>query len=72
MNLSVRLRNDLNCGMWDSEYNRQLESQSRVDVVKRGLLGNIINPGSRGRGFGEISQIYLFNAWGKTGIADRR
>ena len=34
MNLSVRLRNDLNCGMWDSGYNRQLESQSRVDVVK--------------------------------------
>jgi hypothetical protein len=48
MNLSVRLRNDLNCGMWDSGYNRQLESQSRVEVVKRGLLGNITNPGSRG------------------------
>ena len=25
MNLSVRLRNDLNCGMWDSEYNQQLD-----------------------------------------------
>ena len=38
MNLSVRLRNDLNCGMWDSEYNRQLESQSRVGLVKGGSL----------------------------------
>ena len=34
MNLSVRLRNDLNCGICDSEYNRQLASQSRVDIVK--------------------------------------
>ena len=55
MNLSVRMRNDLNCRMWDSEYSEQLASQSRVDVVKGALLGNIINPGSRGRGFGGIS-----------------
>ena len=55
MNLSVRLYNDLNCGMKDSESNQQLASQSRVDVVKGALLGNIINPGSRGRGFGRIS-----------------
>jgi DNA-binding NarL/FixJ family response regulator len=34
MNLSVRLRNDLNCGICDSEYNPQLTSGSRVDIVK--------------------------------------
>jgi DNA-binding NarL/FixJ family response regulator len=34
MNLSVRLRNDLNCGICDSENNPQLTSRSRVDIVK--------------------------------------
>ena len=30
----MRLRNNLTCGMWDSEYDQQLASQSQVDVVK--------------------------------------
>jgi hypothetical protein len=51
----MRLRNNLNCGISEFEYNQQIASQIRVDVVIGGLLGNIINPGSRGRGFGGIS-----------------
>jgi len=29
----MRVRNDLNCGTWDSEYNQQLDSQSRVGTL---------------------------------------
>src|SRR6185295_15225401 len=67
MNLFVRLRNDLNCEVWDSGNNATRVSEL-VEVVIRSALGNIINPGSRRRGFGGISQIHLCNAWGTTGI----
>jgi CheY-like chemotaxis protein len=29
----MRVRNDLNCGTWDSEYHQQLDSQSRVRTL---------------------------------------
>jgi hypothetical protein len=32
--LSMRVRNDLNCRAWDYEYNQQLDSQSRVWTLK--------------------------------------
>ena len=52
MNLCMPLRDDVHWRNVDSKYNEQLASQSRVDVVKGDSLGNIINPGSRGRGLG--------------------
>src|SRR6476660_9164356 len=68
----MRVRNDLNCGTWDYQYNQQLDSQSRVWTWRRWLLGNIIIPDSCGRGLGAFSKIYLFDAWEKTRIEDRR
>jgi DNA-binding NarL/FixJ family response regulator len=34
----MRVRNDLNCGTWDYEYNQQLDSQSGVWTLKGGSL----------------------------------
>jgi hypothetical protein len=41
--LSMRMRNDLNCGPWDYEYNQQLDSESGWDFVKE-LLWNTAQP----------------------------
>jgi hypothetical protein len=47
---TMRVRNDLNCGKCDSGYDPQLNfKQVGFGLRKRGLFGNIINPGSRGR-----------------------
>src|SRR6478672_6371825 len=39
---------------------------------QRGLFGNNIKPSSDRRGFRAFSEFHLFDAWEKTGIADRR